>query len=382
MSIVKSLFFITVPVLLVCFLVAELFFRFVIPGAQLPWGYYDRSEHIARLEQGQAGLFTMGALATERARWRINNMGWNSDIDYTADVKREKPLIAVLGDSYVEAAMVDVNRSFVSLLRAKLQGQYDVYGFGRSGAPLSQYLQMSRYVRRHFKPAVIVVNVVHNDFDQSLTSVMNLPYFLGIDVHDGRLQESALTDEPVLIRPASRLAFSSATFRYLWNNLGYGGRLIELRFVRNEVKPPMPTGDRTAAEIGNHELEERAADYIIGKFTDENPDTELVFMIDGPRRDIYVHRQDDVSNVLWMNNLLKRLCDKYHCRLIDLTEAFRTKYERDGLKLSFEGDYHWNAEGHRYVADVLFNRLTQFGLVSAVASSGPQTVRESRVSTR
>ena len=56
-------------------------------------------------------------------------------------------------------------------LREKLHSQFDVYGFGKSGAPLSQYLQMTRYVIKHFDPEIIVINVIRNDFDESLRRV-------------------------------------------------------------------------------------------------------------------------------------------------------------------------------------------------------------------
>jgi hypothetical protein len=364
MSASKALLLITLPTLIVCVIAGELFFRFVIPSAQTPWGYYDPTERIARFEQGQgSGLYTQGKFATEQGRWRINNMGWNSDIDYAPDIERHKPLIAVLGDSYVEAFQVDITASFVSLLRSKVKSTYDVYGFGKSGAPLSQYLQMSRYVRQHFKPDVFVVNVVHNDFNESLTSVMSLPYYLGLSVHDGEVRESPLADTPITIKPTSRMLFSSAIFRYLWLNLHLGESLIEWGVLRNEMRAPTATANRAPPDPA-HVREEQAADYVIRKFKEENPHTELVFMIDGSRRDIYARRVDDHSDVLWMNSLLRRLCEEHQCRFIDLTEPFRTKFNRDGVMLSGETDYHWNKEGHRVVADVLYERLLAFGITS------------------
>jgi hypothetical protein len=86
-------------------------------------------------------------------------------------------LITIIGDSYIEAFKVDVKSSIVSILREKIRDQYGVYGFGKSGAALSQHLQMGRYVSKHFNSDVIVINVVHNDFDESLLSIKNFPYF-------------------------------------------------------------------------------------------------------------------------------------------------------------------------------------------------------------
>jgi hypothetical protein len=61
----------------------ERFFRFVLRAAEMPSGYYDSSERIAEfeLEQG-SGVYAIGRFAKQWGRWRINNTGWNSDIDY------------------------------------------------------------------------------------------------------------------------------------------------------------------------------------------------------------------------------------------------------------------------------------------------------------
>lgn len=49
-----------------------------------------------------------------------------------------------------------------------MAGKFDVYSFGISGAGLSEFLQISRYVRKYFDPEILVINVVDNDFDESL----------------------------------------------------------------------------------------------------------------------------------------------------------------------------------------------------------------------
>ena len=361
----KRLLGITVPSLLACFVCGELFFRFVLPASQMPWGYYDSGERIARFEQGQgSGTYTIGRFASQRGRWRINNMGWNSDIDYQAGSVRPRPLIAVIGDSYIEALQVDTTASIVSVLRRKLRGQYDVYGFGKSGAPLSQYLQMTRYVTKRFNPSVIVVNVVHNDFDESLTSVRQYPYFLGVDMSSGRPTESTLSDRPISVKRRTKIVFSSAIVRYLWTNLGLGGGLTE----RTSVGANKRTETAAAAALGSmptgpERLDiDKAVDYLVAAFVQENRERQLVFMIDAPRKDIYAGTLSE-SSVLWMNQELKDVCRRHGCRVIDLTEPFAAKYQRDHERLSGDEDYHWNVEGHRYAADVLYQNLVGFGIV-------------------
>jgi len=359
----KRLLFLTLPSLFGCFLCGELFFRFVVPAAAMPWGYYDPSDHIARFELGQgSGVYTIGRFADQRGTWRINNMGWNSDIDYAPRSKTSKPLIAVLGDSYVEALQVNTNASLVSVLRDKVRGQYDVYGFGKSGAPLSQYLQMSRYANKQFNPAVIVINVVHNDFDESLLSVRNFPYFVGIDMKSGHPLESPLSEVAIRAKTRTKTFLASAIVRYLWLNLGLGAALTERSVIRDETKALPEQGMLNASHSEQADIRSdvyKAADYVISKFKEENPGKELVFMIDAPRKDIY-EGTIGKSNVLWMNKLLKDLTERHGCRFIDLTEPFNAKYRRDHVRLSGEHDYHWNEEGHRYAAEILYRNLVAF----------------------
>jgi hypothetical protein len=361
-SLLKRLLLLTLPSLVSCFVFGEVFFRFVIPSSQMPWGYYDGSEQIAQFERGQgSGVYTIGRFAGQRGRWRINNMGWNSDIDYLPAGQRSKPLIAVVGDSYIEALQVDVTASVVSVLRRKVGDQYDVYGFGKSGAPLSQYLQMSRYVNRVFKPDVIVVNVVHNDFDESLTSVKHFPYFLGIDIDSGRPRESRLARDSIRAKTSTKIFFASATARYLWQNLDLGGKVIE------RIEPRM-TREAQAARAARPGVPDastdiyKAADYVMTQFVRENPGKELIFMIDAPRKDIYAGTIAE-SEVLWMNQLLRQLCLRAGSRFIDLTEPFNSKYQQDHQMLSGSQDYHWNTEGHRYAGEVLYQNLVAFGIV-------------------
>ncbi len=75
---------------------------------------------------------------------RINNDGFFNDQDYLLDGPR--PLIAVIGDSYVEAKMVPYEQTIQGRLAKDLGKSGRVYSFAQSGAPLSQYVAWSSYV--------------------------------------------------------------------------------------------------------------------------------------------------------------------------------------------------------------------------------------------
>lgn len=123
-----------------------------MPAAQFPSYYYDPADRILRFSTTDLrdGVFTIGTMAQQRARWHINNTGWNSAIDF--EETKRKPRIAIIGDSYVKAPQVNVETSLAGRLRELVSPQTEVYAFGISGAARSQYLQMARYARNILTP--------------------------------------------------------------------------------------------------------------------------------------------------------------------------------------------------------------------------------------
>jgi len=370
MRFLKNFVRLTVPSIILCIVAGEILFRSLIPGAVQPWGYYDPVEGVDRFEVGQGtGVYTIGKFAQQRGRWRINNAGWNSDIDYFPRNQRTKLLIAIIGDSYIEAFHVDINKSITANLREKLHGRFDVYGFGKSGAPLSHYLQMTRYVVKHFDPDIIVINVIHNDFDESLRRVLPQAYFLQIEINGSEIREASLLSTPMSAKPITKLVFHSAIVRYLYQNLRLGtfwaehkpGQRVEAKQVAGDEKDGGGQSSPYAVPAPTAEFY-KAADYIVGKMREETAGKELVYMIDAPRNDIYNATLRN-SRVLWMNNLLAELCKRHRARFIDLTGPFLEKYQKDGVRFNSAYDGHWDQEGHRYAAEVLYNNLVKFGVV-------------------
>ena len=182
MKTLKNILFATLPSILVLLIILEAFFRIVIPASDPPRGFFDEKEKMYSFSnKKEKGVITIGRFAEIRVRWRINNMYWNYPIDYYP--VDDKKLIAVIGDSYIEASQVNVGENYPYLLRGKLINDYEVYAFGMAGAPLSQYLHISRYVNRHFNPDILIFNLVHNDFDESIQELFPIDcHFLKLSI--------------------------------------------------------------------------------------------------------------------------------------------------------------------------------------------------------
>ena len=337
--------------------VFELFFRWVMPATRPPLIEYDRAHDILHYQAkgSREGISTTGRWCERPVRWRINNDGWNSAIDYAPAKGRGKPLVALIGDSYIEALQVNVGESVADDLRRRQAGRREVYSFGFSGAPLSQYLQMSRYVREVFRPDVLVFNIVYNDFDQSLRELDPLPYFLQLTAAAGALREVP----PVPYTPSriKRFAAHSALVRYLWLNMHLPDWLRS--WGAPEGDPGRFYGSVDVVKLQRHrEVIEQATLKLVSQIREENPGTEIWFMMDAPRIEIYAG-QPGAGRLGWLHQLVRSACERSGCRFLDLSEPFRARYERDHVLLNFPNDYHWNEAAHALAAEVLDTALDE-----------------------
>jgi GDSL-like Lipase/Acylhydrolase family len=348
-----------VAIPLIQVILIEVFFRCVIPASEIPNAYSDPTYGVLQYDANgrREGTYTIGNFAQQRGKWRINNYGWNSEIDYRPNTQhdRAKPLIAIIGDSYVEAFQVDVGKSMPDALRALVGKKYEVYSFGVSGAPLSQYLQMSRYVNHHFEPDIIVFNIIHNDFDASVETLVKDPYSLQITPHDGTFLEIP----PRLYEPSTirRILGRSAFIRYLLINLKLDtniGDVISRLVHKNGRGFNANVDPQTIA--ANRELIEKATYFLVQRIRDENVGKKIIFLMDAPRQDIYAGTLDH-SSVFWMNEILKNACLRSNTTFIDLTGPFNEKFAKDHIKFNSDYDAHWNEVGHRTAAQVLYSAL-------------------------
>src|SRR5262249_11431553 len=108
-------------------------------------------------------------------RGRTNNAGFVNDHDYR--VVDPTPLLAIIGDSYMEARMVPFADSLSGRLARTLSGRSRIYSFAAGGAPLSQYLIWAEHAVRVYSARTLVINVVGNDFDESLPAYKAGPGF-------------------------------------------------------------------------------------------------------------------------------------------------------------------------------------------------------------
>src|SRR5262245_31556815 len=147
-------------------LAAEIVLRFLPIASALPFEPPNVDNPIQRYVSNRPFTWSFDWTMNHVVRGRSNAQGFLADYDYDdADVR---PLVAVAGDSYMEALRVPFAESVAGRLQRALGARGRAYVFAQSGSPLSQYVAYARHACERYRPQRLVVSVVGNDFDESV----------------------------------------------------------------------------------------------------------------------------------------------------------------------------------------------------------------------
>jgi hypothetical protein len=331
---------------LVCLAALEIAARILPVSRGILYSAVNDAHPIQTYEPNRDYVFERGFRFDIVNRGRINNHGFVNDADY--DPKATSPLLAVVGDSFIEALMVPFKETMHGRLAAALDGRARVYSFAISGAPLSQYMMYAEYARDLFGPQGLVVNVVANDFDESVKDYVKSPGFHYFEEDaEGAFVLRRGTYEPDSMR---RLVARSALARYLQPNLA----VIDLPWRRKE-----PT-NRTKRYVANTASETdvkrmRLSRKAVDQFLDELPARaglprdSIVLVLDGIRPALYDEGQlAEVrdSYAFFMREYLAEQAAAQGFEVLDMQPRFIARHKKDGVRFEFPTDQHWNGEGH------------------------------------
>ncbi|MCC7045411.1 MAG: hypothetical protein IT562_01740 [Alphaproteobacteria bacterium] len=343
---------------------AEAVLRFLPVATGLRTMPVTADEPVMHFAPGRPFVFSSGWNFEIVNRGRVNNAGFVNDQDYRRDDPR--PLLAAIGDSYVEAAMVPYAQTFHGRLAKALAPQSRVYSFGASGAPLSQYLVWARHAVQTYGANALAINVVGNDFDESHVAYGAGPGFWRYAPRsDGSLALVLTEYRPGLLR---RLAQHSALARYLVFNLHVGSQMLA-RAVGMLIGPSMAaaadhapgfTGN-TSAEISPARL--AASQAVIDAFLRDLPAMtglppgRVVFTIDGFRNPAAA-RQGAGSYFDLMRRAFIAKAREAGYEAIDLDPLFFAREARTREAFNYRQDGHWNPAGHEVAAQTLLASKT------------------------
>ncbi|MEZ6131418.1 MAG: SGNH/GDSL hydrolase family protein [Planctomycetaceae bacterium] len=183
-----------------------------VVGVSFPRPYIPDPHIGTRLQPGLCAWF-----GKEGGAWVcVNESGFRDD-SHAIEADPDTLRIAVLGDSYVEAAQVALEDTFWKVLETRLSKQskrnVEVMGFGISGFGTAQELLAYRHYARNWKPDIVILamtpsNDIRNN-SSHLEPVQERPFFKLVD---GNLIE----DRGFLQHPAFLLANQTSSRIKTW----------------------------------------------------------------------------------------------------------------------------------------------------------------------
>ena len=306
----------------------------------------DAENPIARFEPGTEFTWSRDWNFSIVNQVRVNNFGFVSDFDYDEDAT--DPLVAVIGDSFVEAFMVPFRETCAGRLATDLDGRARVYAFGVSGAPLSQYLAFAEYARSTFRPGALAIIVISNDYDESMLKYGRKPgMHQFVEQSDGRL----------LLRRSDWVLRRSALYRWAKTSAlaGYVVRNLDVRALgRNVGRAVFGRVDRRGREPDS----KRAVDAFLDTLPAAAGLTpeRIAFVVDGIRPALYDaeerreagNRYEGVMRRYFMNEAAL-----HGYAVIDMQPLLVEHYRMQRRRFEWAQDYHWNSLGHSLCADAL-----------------------------
>jgi hypothetical protein len=334
----------------VCLLAAEIVLRFLPVPTGLRSLPVNAANPVLHFTPNRPFVGSLGWNFHTVVRGRVNNAGYVNDQDY---VREGPPLIAVIGDSFIEGQMVPYAESVQGRLAAALAGKFRVYSFAASGAPLSQYLIYGGLAVRDYGARAVVVNVVGNDFDESLSAYKAGPgLWLYAPDQAGVLRLRLTEHEPGRL---ISLARHSALVRYLLINLRVLHTIRNLQPIGSANAAPNYAGN-TDASTGQKRVKD-SLDALDAFFRDVPervglPPDRVLFILDGFRHatDLQPGSYFDLMRRAFMETVAA-----HGYEVIDLDTRFIPRHAATRGRFDFFDDNHWNGLGHGVAAEAVLD---------------------------
>lgn len=333
-------------------------FRWVLVAADLPQ-LSENEGYLLKYEPNQSGVYRVKHEI--KANYKINSNGWNSNYkSYPTALTPGKKRIVVIGDSYIEALQVNYDKSFAEQLEKILgRDSTEVFRFGMSGAPVSHYVYMLGQEAIKHSPHVVIINLVDNDFLQSLglNEGTYTDSFATYQIHrDGSISD---TEPKQYRRNIAWYIKRTATFRYLYVRMKLMPRLIAKSIMKNFYRKRSDvTHSSKLSNLGNYSVAQKSEiiiDYALDNLEhlQKKHRFELFLIVDGDRSEtmnaIDENRPINRSG-LWLNRLLSTKASLRSIKLLNLQDVIKEDYLENRKPFQFANDYHWNQYMHSLVA--------------------------------
>jgi hypothetical protein len=314
---------------------------------------------VAHLQPNEQYTFSTGWNFRNVNRGGINNAGFINDQDYRK--QDAKALLAVVGDSFIEARMVPYPDTLQGRLATALEKDFRVYSFAAGGAPMSQYLIWARHAVQDYGARALIINIVLNDFDESYIAYRTSPvYWVYVADADGQLRLRFFEYSQSTLRS---ILSRSALARYLMINLKLEHFIQTMPFRHTaSASQASATGVQTSAGDPDDAEARRARislAVIDGFFRDlkvmvELPPERILFLVDG----FHYPEAGAGGAGSYFDRMRKAFLAKaagLGYGVVDLDPQFFARYRKTGETFEVPEDGHWNATGHEVAANAVLS---------------------------
>ncbi|HPU53336.1 MAG TPA: hypothetical protein PK359_17380 [Burkholderiaceae bacterium] len=302
---------------------------------------------ISRYLAQQPYVYSLGWALANPMKGETNRLGFTR----SADEVRPGGVL-VIGDSYIEAQMLEYRDTLQGRLDAALPGR--VMAASASGNGLADALRIIEAFAPVHRPAAVVVLVEPTD----LSGLLDAPSA----GHNGfvlRAGEVAVVHQPYTESRLKTLLTKSALVRYVYYNLKFPGWWARLRAQAADSADGSAAAT-TAAATG-HDGRRQALAWFMARLRTlaDAGGFKVLFLIDGDRRALYADRPDPTAQ--WdradRQALLGLAAAQGH-QVIDLDPVFAAHWRKRQERLDWSPhDWHWNAVAHDLAAQTVLERL-------------------------
>lgn len=325
----------------------ELLLRLLPVSSSTLTGYYQ-DPLIISYPPGHRWTTATGWDLRNPQRHRANNAGFLAARDFAPDPEA----VALIGDSFIEASMLDPgDRPGVQLEHAL--GGRPVFAMGGPGSALLDYAERMRWAAQRYGVRDFVLLLETGDLRQSLCGSGNVH---GPCLDPGSFQPRIET-VPGLgdqAGPLKRLARESALAQYLFGQLKLNPTML-WRQARLQARPPSETP--ASAPTADARAPSAAARVVGRRFLEQLAvlaPRRLVIVLDTQRARLYAGLPDAEPDL----QAFAAMAREAGVQVVDGAPLLRRHYATHGLKFDV-GPYdgHLNALGVRLLMDAAAEAL-------------------------
>ncbi len=314
---------------------------------------------------------------------KINSFGFHSK-EYPFEKPKNTFRIVILGDSFVEAAQVPLEKTFFVQLEEKLNEmstgtqRYEVIALGKSGHGTLKNLVFAREYGLKFQPDLIIENFITNDLEEDFFDIQNLHAHETEGQYDAlSLRIDSLPENKKKVLFVKHFIFEkSILLERLWMNgvivksglkksaqpLDTSAQFSEAKNVETLLQVLLDPQGKIAQNMWDIQSKSLST---FSNFIKQNKTRFLVvhltegFFIEPTLRGEWNASPDDIQNFSTssVKDHLQTIAEKEGFAFFSTQEYFEQQYKKTHTLPVWKCDNHYNAVGHEWVANALFDFL-------------------------